>query len=64
MKAGTLPVDESQNALAAADPQGMAENYQQVKSRTQAALHTIVENAEPMATKISSPFRPAPRCKL
>lgn len=45
MKAGTLPVDESQNALAAADPQGMAENYQQVKSRTQAALHTIVENA-------------------
>ena len=45
MKAGTLPVDESQNALAAADPQGMAENYQQVKRRTQAALHTIVENA-------------------
>ena len=45
MKAGTLPLDESQNALAAADPQGMAENYQQVKRRTQAALHTIVENA-------------------
>ncbi len=46
MKAGALPVAESQNALAAADPQGMAENYQQVKSRTQAALHTLVENAE------------------
>lgn len=45
MKAGTLPVAESQNALAAADPKGMAENYQQVKSRTQAALHSIVENA-------------------
>lgn len=51
MKAGTLPVAESQNALAAADPQGMAENYQQVKSRTQAALHTIVENAESQGDK-------------
>jgi probable phosphoglycerate mutase len=50
MKAGTLPVAESQNALAAADP-GMAENYQQVKSRTQAALHTIVENAESQGDK-------------
>ena len=31
MKAGTLAVDTNQNALAAADPKGMAENYQQVK---------------------------------
>lgn len=37
--------------MAAADPQGMAENYQQVKSRTQAALHTIVENAESQGDK-------------
>lgn len=31
MKAGTLAVDTNQNALAAADPKGMAENYQQIK---------------------------------
>lgn len=46
MRAGLLPVRISQNALAAADPSGMAENYQQVKARTQSALHTIVENAQ------------------
>jgi probable phosphoglycerate mutase len=39
MKAGTLAVDTSQNALAAADPKGMAENYQQVKTRTQRCTH-------------------------
>jgi len=51
MKAGTLAVDTNQNALAAADPKGMAENYQQIKTRTQAALHTIVENAQARGDK-------------
>lgn len=45
MKSGTLPVEESMNALASADPTGMTESYQQVKLRTQAALHTIIDNA-------------------
>lgn len=45
MKAGTLAVRDSQNALAMADPQGLAENYQQVKARTQAALDHIVRKA-------------------
>lgn len=46
MKAGTLPVKDSQNALAKADPKGLAENYAQVKARTQAALATIVKQAQ------------------
>ena len=46
MKAGTLPVKDSQDALAKADPKGLAENYDQVKSRTQAALATIVKQAQ------------------
>lgn len=46
MKAGTLSVEQNQNALAAADPKKMTENYQQVKQRTQAALQTIVANAQ------------------
>ncbi|MFH7826697.1 histidine phosphatase family protein [Kluyvera chengduensis] len=46
MKAGTLPVKDSQNALAKADPKGLAENYEQVKARTQAALATIVKQAQ------------------
>ena len=45
MKAGTLTAEASMNALANADPSGMTENYQQVKQRTQAALHTIINNA-------------------
>ncbi|MDU3075391.1 MAG: histidine phosphatase family protein [Mixta calida] len=45
MKAGTLSVERSINAIAAADPAGQAENYQQVKARTQAALRTIIDNA-------------------
>lgn len=46
MKSGSLPVNQNQNALAKADPEHLAENYDQVKSRTQAALNTIVENAK------------------
>lgn len=46
MKSGTLPVKDNQNALAKADPQHLAENYEQVKTRTQAALDTIVETAK------------------
>ncbi|MGX9374439.1 histidine phosphatase family protein [Pantoea ananatis] len=46
MKAGTLPVSNIQDALAKADPKQLAENYIQVKTRTQAALNTIVENAK------------------
>ncbi|BFO08044.1 histidine phosphatase family protein [Serratia rubidaea] len=51
MKAGELTQDQSQNALAAADPKGLTENYQQVKQRTQAALHTIVDNAKARGEK-------------
>ena len=46
MKAGTLSVKDSQDALAKADPKGLAENYAQVKARTQAALATIVKQAQ------------------
>lgn len=46
MKAGTLPVKDSQDALAKADVKGLAENYAQVKNRTQAALATIVKQAQ------------------
>lgn len=46
MKSGTLTVEKSQNALAAADPKGLAENYQKIKERTQSALQTIVKNAQ------------------
>ena len=51
MKAGTLPVSESQNALAKADPKHLAENYAQVKLRTQAALESIIENAKKYGEK-------------
>ena len=46
MKMGSLPVSNMQNALAKADAKGLAENYEQVKTRTQAALASIVENAK------------------
>ncbi|RWR00798.1 phosphoglycerate mutase [[Pantoea] beijingensis] len=46
MKAGSLPVSKSQDSLAKSDPQHLAENYKQVKTRTQAALATIIENAK------------------
>lgn len=46
MMAGKIALRDSQNALASADPSGLAENYAQVKARTQAALSTIVERAK------------------
>lgn len=51
MKAGTITAEKNQNALAAADPKKMTENYQQVKERTQAALQTIVKNAQERGDK-------------
>jgi broad specificity phosphatase PhoE len=45
MKAGTLSIENNINAIASADPSGQAESYQQVKSRTQAALQIMIENA-------------------
>ncbi|MFD1802114.1 histidine phosphatase family protein [Mixta tenebrionis] len=45
MKAGTLSIERNINAIAAADPAGQAETYQQVKARTQAALQIMIENA-------------------
>lgn len=45
MKSGALSLRTSQNALAQADPQGMAEDFAQVKARTQAALSTIVQQS-------------------
>jgi len=51
MKAGSLSVEESQNALAKADPKGLAENYAQVKTRTQQALATIVKQAQAQGDK-------------
>jgi broad specificity phosphatase PhoE len=45
MKAGELPVEQNQNALAAADPKGTTENYAQIKERTQQALQIIADNA-------------------
>jgi broad specificity phosphatase PhoE len=46
LKAGTFSVDRYIDAIAAVDPQGYAENFSQVKSRTQTALRTIVDNAK------------------
>ncbi|MTH47901.1 histidine phosphatase family protein [Intestinirhabdus alba] len=51
MKAGTLPVRDSQNALAKADPMGLTENYMQVKRRTQAALTDIISRAKAAGDK-------------
>lgn len=61
MKAGTLSVKESQNALAKSDPKQLAEDYEQVKVRTQAALATIVENAQKKVITIFWPFLQARR---
>lgn len=44
-KAGKLPIKTIVDPIAKVDPKGLAENYQQVKERTQAALDTIVQNA-------------------
>lgn len=46
MRAGEVPIKDSMNAIAAADPKKMAENYDQIKKRTQAALQTIIDNAK------------------
>ncbi|RKS87390.1 putative phosphoglycerate mutase [Orbus hercynius] len=44
-KAGKLPIKTIIDPIAKVDPKGLAENYDQVKARTQAALNTIVDNA-------------------
>ncbi|MWP63044.1 histidine phosphatase family protein [Gilliamella sp. Pas-s25] len=44
-QAGNLPIDVMIDSIAKTDPRHQAENYQQVKTRTQAALQTIVQNA-------------------
>lgn len=44
-KEGKISVAALTNAIAKADPKHQAEDYQQVKQRTQAALSTIVNNA-------------------
>ncbi|QHM77929.1 Adenosylcobalamin/alpha-ribazole phosphatase [Mixta theicola] len=46
LKAGAFSIDRYIDGIAAADPQGYAENFSQVKSRTQQALHTIIANAK------------------
>lgn len=51
MKAAELDVKELQDALAEADPEGMAENYQQVKTRTRAALDAMVKEARASGEK-------------
>ncbi|OCG42073.1 histidine phosphatase family protein [Gilliamella sp. Bif1-4] len=45
-QAGNLPIDIMINSIAKTDPKHQAENYQQVKARTQTALKTIVQNAQ------------------
>ncbi|WP_392559633.1 histidine phosphatase family protein [Orbus mooreae] len=44
-KAGKLPIKAIIDPIAKVDSKGLAENYDQVKARTQAALDTIVKNA-------------------
>lgn len=46
MMSGKLPIRDSQNALAKADPKRLTESYDQVKARTQAALNAIIEKAK------------------
>lgn len=46
MSSGRLPLARVLNALAQADKSGQAENYHQLKQRTQNALATIVKQAE------------------
>lgn len=43
--AGKISVKNLTNSIAEADSKNMAENFQQVKTRTTEALHTIVQNA-------------------
>lgn len=51
MKAGTLSIEKMHDALAKADAKGMAENYQQVKARTRAALAQMVTDAQARGDK-------------
>ena len=51
MKAAGLDVKALQDALAEADPKRMAENYQQVKTRTRAALAQMVTEAQASGAK-------------
>ena len=45
MVKGNLSIKQLQNAIAAADPEALAENYQQVKARTHDAVKRIVSAA-------------------
>jgi len=45
MKSGALPINEMINAIAKADDKKLAENYFQIKERTQSALRAIAETA-------------------
>lgn len=51
MKAAGLAAKELQDAIAEADPKQMAENYQQVKARTGAALGLMVQQAKAHGAK-------------
>ena len=51
MKAAALEAKELQDAIAEADPKRMAENYQQVKARTGAALGLMVQQAKAKGAK-------------
>ncbi len=42
---GKVSIKKMQDAIAAADPKGMAENYQQVKKRTHTTVNEIIESA-------------------
>lgn len=46
MKANKLSIGQVLEAIGRVDPAGTTESYQQVKQRTQAALHTIIANAQ------------------
>ncbi|MDU5473549.1 MULTISPECIES: histidine phosphatase family protein [unclassified Pantoea] len=51
MKSGALPISETVNAIAKADSKGLAENYIQIKERTQSALNAIAESAQKAGDK-------------
>lgn len=51
MKAGTLPISDTINAIARADSKGLAESYDQIKQRTQAALKSIADAARKQGDK-------------
>ncbi|WP_294911893.1 histidine phosphatase family protein [Tatumella sp. UBA2305] len=51
MKSGKISIRQLQDAISAADPAGLAEDYKQVKSRVHAALTEIVESAKKQQDK-------------